>query len=71
MRSGLALAGRYSTLAPGIGFPGTEGGFNGSADLVSPNTLVFVVDSDGDLSTHETFPAGFQIVVRPRSDTPI
>ncbi|HJO27407.1 MAG TPA: hypothetical protein QF730_09200 [Planctomycetota bacterium] len=46
---------------PGVGFPGTEGNFEGSTLLVSPNTLVFVVDTDDDLSTHETFPSGSQI----------
>ena len=46
---------------PGLGFPGTEGTFSGQNQLISPNTLVFVVDSDGDLSTHETFPQGVQI----------
>ncbi|MCB9915692.1 MAG: hypothetical protein H6828_11165 [Planctomycetes bacterium] len=46
---------------PGLGFPGTEGSFAGAAQLVSPNTVVFVVDEDDDLTTHETFPAGLQI----------
>ncbi len=46
---------------PGIGFPGTEGSFSGQANLLSPNTVVFVVDSDSDLSTHETFPTGLEI----------
>lgn len=46
---------------PGLGFPGTEGTFAGQNELLSPNTLVFVVDSDSDLSTHDTFPAGLQI----------
>lgn len=49
---------------PGLGFPGTQGDFGGSADLVSPNSFVFVVDSDGDLSTHESFPTGRQIRMR-------
>lgn len=46
---------------PGVGFPGTEGSFSGQNELISPNTFVFVVDSDGDLSTHESFPTGAQI----------
>ena len=50
---------------PGLGFPGTEPGtaFGGDVELVDPNAFVFVADSDGDLSTHETFPAG-QIQMR-------
>ncbi|MCC6408751.1 MAG: beta-propeller fold lactonase family protein [Planctomycetes bacterium] len=48
---------------PGLGFPGTESltGFTGSNVLASPRTFVFVVDDDGDLATHETFPANRQI----------
>lgn len=49
---------------PGQGFPGTGGAFAGVQDLISPNTLVFVVDTDGDLSTFETFPANRQIRMR-------
>jgi hypothetical protein len=30
-------------------------GFNGDTDLVQPSSFVFVADSDGDLSTFETF----------------
>lgn len=44
--------------ADGLGFPGTQGDFNGQSDLVSPRTMVFVVDRDGDLTTHEAFPGG-------------
>jgi len=44
--------------ADGVGFPGTEVGFPGDVQLLGPNTLTFVVDSDDDLATHETFPAG-------------
>ncbi len=48
---------------PGLGYPGTDigltnGAFPAAGQLVSPNTFVFVVDSDGDLATFETFPAG-------------
>ena len=43
---------------PGLGFPGTETGFAGDNVLVDPNTFVFVADTDGNLQTHETFPAG-------------
>ncbi len=46
---------------PGLGFPGTQGTFAGQGDLLSPNAVVFVIDTDGDLSTHESFPTGLQI----------
>ena len=54
-----------STVPPGIGFPGTESTttFNGADVLLKPSTFVFVADTDGDLSTHETFPVGRQIRV--------
>lgn len=45
----------------GLGFPGTESSFAGAAELLGENTVVFVVDSDGDLGTHETFPSGASI----------
>ncbi len=50
----------------GKGFPGTEStiGFTGAAKLVSDNAFVFVVDSDGDLSTHERFPTDRQVRLR-------
>jgi len=48
-----------------IGYPGTNdsplvpnGSFQGAAQFISPRTLVFVVDNDGDLSTYESLPAG-------------
>ena len=48
----------------GVGFPGTEGnGFAGAALLAAPSTFVFVADTDGDLSTHETFPANVHVQV--------
>lgn len=46
---------------PGLGFPGTQGDFTGSTSLIRPDTIVFVVDTDNDLTTHETFPVGQQI----------
>ncbi|MFT7487075.1 MAG: hypothetical protein ACI9F9_002934, partial [Candidatus Paceibacteria bacterium] len=52
---------------PGVGFPGTEGVFSGSADLTLANTLVFVMDEDGNLATHETFPVGVQVVMEIKS----
>ena len=51
-------------LTPGLGFPGTQGDFGGSAELLSPNSFVFVMDADGDLSTHESFPTGRHIRMR-------
>ena len=49
-----------------LGFPGTQQatGFPGADDLVGENVFVFVVDSDGDLKTHETFPEGRDIRLR-------
>ena len=52
------------TLPDGIGFPGTEGSFSGMGNLLSPNVLVFVADSDNDLSSYETFPTGQTIRLR-------
>ncbi|MSR63939.1 MAG: hypothetical protein EXS08_16055 [Planctomycetes bacterium] len=50
---------------PGLGFPGTQGGtLAGASALLDDRSLVFVVDSDGDLSTHETFPVNRQIQLR-------
>jgi hypothetical protein len=47
---------------PGLGFPGTESAsYSSGAKLLSDRTFVFVVDTDGDLSTHETFPTNRQI----------
>lgn len=49
---------------PGAGFPGVATNFQGAAQLVSPRAIVFVADSDGDLSTFETFPTNRQIKLR-------
>jgi len=47
---------------PGLGFPGTQSAsYSSASKLLSPNTFVFVVDSDNDLTTFETFPTGRQI----------
>ncbi|MGB0684680.1 MAG: YncE family protein [Planctomycetota bacterium] len=54
-----------TVLQPGVGFPGTnddangivDGSFVGAGQLVNQNTFVFVVDTDQNLSTYETFPA--------------
>ncbi|MBC8330002.1 MAG: hypothetical protein H8E31_14785, partial [Planctomycetes bacterium] len=48
-------------LQPGTGFPGTDigvqdGSFQNAGSNLSLNTFMFVVDSDGDLSTYETLP---------------
>ncbi|MEQ1892286.1 MAG: hypothetical protein ABL998_07070 [Planctomycetota bacterium] len=55
-------------LTPGLGFPGTQSPFAGDDVLVDPHTFVFVVDVDGDLATHETFPAGRQIRMKINED---
>lgn len=49
-----------------FGFPGTQSteAFPGAATLVDENVFVFVVDSDNDLTTHETFPVGRNIRMR-------
>ena len=49
---------------PGVGFPGTDDSVNGVIDgsfinagaFINQNTFVFVVDTDSNLSTYETFP---------------
>jgi hypothetical protein len=64
LEEGITVAQDVDGAFPGGGFPGQGNSFNGSADLVSPNTLVFVIDSDSDLSTLETFPAGQMIRMR-------
>ena len=51
----------------GLGFPGTESSFAGDADLVGRGSFVFVPDTDGDLRTHETFPANHVIALRATS----
>lgn len=53
---------------PGLGFPGTESASFPGTQLLSSASLVFVVDADLDLTTHETFPFGRQIVVRAGAD---
>ena len=46
---------------PGLGFPGTQGDFQGSGDLINPNTFVFVADDEGDLAMFDSFPADREI----------
>lgn len=43
------------------GYPGIASSFQGSKNLIGPRSIVFVVDSDNDLSTFETFPTGKNI----------
>jgi len=47
----------------GLGFPGTLNSFTGMNALFGDDTFVFIVDSDDNLATLETFPAGFEIRV--------
>jgi hypothetical protein len=47
----------------GLGFPGTQDVFAGMENLIEPGVFVFVADTDGDLTTHETFPTARQIRV--------
>lgn len=49
---------------PGLGFPGVLSNFTGSNLLVTPQTIVFVADDDGDLLTPDTFTPGRQINMR-------
>ncbi|MDZ4771658.1 MAG: beta-propeller fold lactonase family protein [Planctomycetota bacterium] len=51
-------------LTPGLGFPGTQSQFTGFQKLISTKTIVFVADTDNDLSTHDVFPAGRQLRLR-------
>jgi hypothetical protein len=69
MQDGKPVAVDVNGETPGLGFPGTESltGIAGAAELLSPNTFIFIPDEDGDLTTHETFPAGVQIRMRMSS----
>jgi hypothetical protein len=65
---GAAVAVDVGGQFPGQGFPGTDGGgFSGASTMLSNTTFVFVADSDGDLSTYETFPPNRQIQLRATS----
>lgn len=58
-------------VSPGVGYPGTSdadsgvpnGAFASAGNYISPNTFMFVVDSDNDLTSYETFPANKTIRV--------
>ena len=47
----------------GLGFPGVLSNFSTAADLLLPESFVFIPDSDNDLATFETFPEGGQILL--------
>ena len=61
-------------VTPGVGFPGTSdaatgvpnGSFASSGNYIAKNTFMFVADTDGDLTTYETFPANrtLRIVIK-------
>jgi hypothetical protein len=56
---------QFPTLpCPGLGFPGVLANFTGSNQLVSPQTIVFVADDDGDLTTYDTFSPSREINMR-------
>jgi len=56
---------QFPTLpCPGRGFPGVVSDFTGSNQLVSPQTIIFVADVDGNLLTSDTFSASRQINMR-------
>ena len=61
-----AIDNNLDGIPDGLGFPGTESatGFTGAGKLVGENVFVFVVDTDGDLTTHEKFPSARQIRLR-------
>ncbi|MHC4892575.1 MAG: putative Ig domain-containing protein [Planctomycetota bacterium] len=48
----------------GTGFPGTQSVLPNANLLVDPSAITFVADTDGDLSTFETFPSGLQLSLR-------
>jgi hypothetical protein len=68
-----------TTIQPGVGFPGTDdpssgiidGSFVGSASLITPVNFVFVVDTDSNLSTYESFPQNkvIRILIRGAEST--
>ena len=66
--SGNLVAEDLGGFTPGVGFPGTQSPFAGDDVLVDPHTFVFVIDEDGDLATHETFPTGAQIQMTINED---
>ena len=49
---------------PGANFPGVASDFTGAEKLVSTHTIVFVADTNGDLSDNETFPANRELRLR-------
>jgi YVTN family beta-propeller protein len=66
--AGNAVAADVGGAFPGAGFPGTGSvSFAGADKLLAETTFVFVADSDGDLTTLETFPPNRQIQLRATS----
>lgn len=51
-------------VAEAEGFPGVGSAVANPAELVSPNTIVFIPDTDADIRTFETFPDSVQIRFR-------
>ncbi|MBK7643826.1 MAG: YncE family protein [Planctomycetes bacterium] len=49
---------------PGANFPGVAHDFAGADKLFSPRTIVFVADTNGDLTDNETFPANRELRLR-------
>jgi hypothetical protein len=49
---------------PGANFPGALHDFTGAEKLISPRTIVFVADSNGDLNDDETFPTNRELRLR-------
>jgi YVTN family beta-propeller protein len=57
--------GRLVALVPEAeGFPGVNAPVSNARDLVSPKTIVFIPDADGDLNSFETFPTDIAIRFR-------
>ncbi len=62
--SGLPTALDVDGATPGADFPGVAHLFTGAEKLISPKTIVFVADNDGNLATEETFPANRELRLR-------
>lgn len=52
-------------VADGLGVPGTEAGTQpfGANLLARANVFLFVFDNDGDLTSHQSVPTGFQVTI--------
>ena len=62
--SGRPVAMDVDGSTPGANFPGVAHDFTGAEKLISPRTLVFVADTNGDLTDNETFPANRELRLR-------